>query len=185
MRVRLTLLFMSVTVVGFVAASVLAAESRVNDGTTSEPGKLQGLWQTSPGGIEHRDGMQVVQNPVPDGRAEESYLQHGIHRFPDAAVLDRGSALLYCAELAVRLERQKVAVAALSAVRELKFSDSERHGLADDVAHTTPLDSFSKRRLQHPTDRNRGFPTLPMISPDASHGVDNPRSGPRGMCRTE
>lgn len=67
MRVILILCVMSVPVVGIVAASVLATESRVSDSTKSELGKLQGLWQTSPGGIEHQDGMQVVRLPIPDG----------------------------------------------------------------------------------------------------------------------
>src|SRR5436190_178505 len=29
--------------------------------------KWQGLWQTSPGGVRHRDGKQVVANPVLEG----------------------------------------------------------------------------------------------------------------------
>ena len=34
------------------------------DEAQAELKKLQGLWQTSPGGMEHRDGNQVVRNPV-------------------------------------------------------------------------------------------------------------------------
>jgi uncharacterized protein (TIGR03067 family) len=43
-----------------------AAEPK-KDGMQAELDKLQGLWQTSPGGMEHRDGQQVVRNPVLEG----------------------------------------------------------------------------------------------------------------------
>jgi uncharacterized protein (TIGR03067 family) len=44
-----------------------AAADPKKDEAQSELKKLQGLWQTSPGGIEHRDGSQIVRNPVIDG----------------------------------------------------------------------------------------------------------------------
>lgn len=37
------------------------------DPVQAELAKWQGLWQTSPGGIEHQGGQQVVRNPVLDG----------------------------------------------------------------------------------------------------------------------
>jgi uncharacterized protein (TIGR03067 family) len=43
-----------------------AAEPKKDD-MQAELDKLQGLWQTSPGGMEHRDGQQVVRNPVLEG----------------------------------------------------------------------------------------------------------------------
>ena len=44
-----------------------AAEEPKQDEVQAELKKWQGLWQTSPGGMQHRDGKQVVANPVLDG----------------------------------------------------------------------------------------------------------------------
>lgn len=43
------------------------ADEPVKDDAQAELKKFQGLWQTAPGGMEHRDGKQVVRNPVLDG----------------------------------------------------------------------------------------------------------------------
>lgn len=43
------------------------ADEPKKDEAQAELKKLQGLWQTAPGGMEHRDGKQVVRNPVLDG----------------------------------------------------------------------------------------------------------------------
>jgi uncharacterized protein (TIGR03067 family) len=43
------------------------AEEPKKDTVESELKLLQGLWQSSPGGMEHRDGKQVVRNPVLEG----------------------------------------------------------------------------------------------------------------------
>lgn len=44
-----------------------AADEPKQDEAQAELKKWQGLWQTSPGGMEHRDGKQVVRNPVLEG----------------------------------------------------------------------------------------------------------------------
>jgi uncharacterized protein (TIGR03067 family) len=43
-----------------------AADEPKQDEVQAELKKWQGLWQTFPGGMEHRDGKQVVRNPVLD-----------------------------------------------------------------------------------------------------------------------
>lgn len=54
----------------FTLATVFAigvpavAEVAKPDAAKSEMKKLAGLWQTSPGGMEHRDGSQIVRLPV-------------------------------------------------------------------------------------------------------------------------
>jgi uncharacterized protein (TIGR03067 family) len=44
-----------------------SADEPKQDEVQAELKKWQGLWQTSPGGIRHRDGEQAVANPVLDG----------------------------------------------------------------------------------------------------------------------
>lgn len=44
-----------------------SAEEPKQDEAQAELEKLQGLWQTSTGGMEHKDGKQVVRTPSPDG----------------------------------------------------------------------------------------------------------------------
>ena len=41
-----------------------SADERKQDEAQAELKKWQGLWQRSPGGMEHRDGDQVVRGPA-------------------------------------------------------------------------------------------------------------------------
>jgi len=64
----LSVLMMSMVVLGSSAVSRhAAAAAPKKDVVQSELKMLQGLWQTSPGGMYHRDGRQVVANPVLNG----------------------------------------------------------------------------------------------------------------------
>ena len=68
MRAFLTVLVVSVTAVWFQPVpGPVAADEPKKDDTQSELKKLQGLWETSPGGAVHRDGKQVVYQPGIDG----------------------------------------------------------------------------------------------------------------------
>jgi uncharacterized protein (TIGR03067 family) len=49
------------------AFSMGIAEEPKPDAAKAELKKLQGLWQTSPGGMEHRTGSQIVRTPVLHG----------------------------------------------------------------------------------------------------------------------
>src|SRR5581483_5913645 len=58
-------------IAGVVVATTLwipaAADEPKQDEAQAELKKWQGLWQTSPGGMQHRDGKQVVANPALGG----------------------------------------------------------------------------------------------------------------------
>ena len=66
-------------------------------------------------------------------------LERGLARHADAPAIERARALLYGAELAVRLDRRDQAAASLEAVAALDLDADERASLADDVAHVAGL----------------------------------------------
>jgi len=66
-------------------------------------------------------------------------LENGLKRFPDAPVLDYARALLYRAELAVRLHDQDLAQSSLSRVLALELGEEARAMLADELAQTSEL----------------------------------------------
>lgn len=66
-------------------------------------------------------------------------LENGLKRFADAPPLDQARALLYQAELAMRVNDPVLAQSALNAVPLLALSDEERTILADELAQTTEL----------------------------------------------
>jgi catechol 2,3-dioxygenase-like lactoylglutathione lyase family enzyme len=66
-------------------------------------------------------------------------LETGLKRFTDAPRLDYARALLYRAELAVRLQYQALAQSSLAAVADLDLSADERASLANEIAQTTEL----------------------------------------------
>ncbi len=68
MRTVLAICVTSVIALGLPSAERGAfADEPKKDDPQAELKKFQGLWQTSPGGIEHREGKQVVRNPVLQG----------------------------------------------------------------------------------------------------------------------
>lgn len=88
-------------------------------------------------------GIVEVAARLGDAKGDEAQaiktLENGLKRFPDAPVLDRAKALLYRAELAVRLGDQSLAQASLAAVRVLELSDDERNLITDELAQTSEL----------------------------------------------
>lgn len=66
-------------------------------------------------------------------------LESGLKRFPDAPVLDYARAMLYRAELAVRLGDQALARSSLSTVLALEMADHERAVIAPELAQTSEL----------------------------------------------
>jgi uncharacterized protein (TIGR03067 family) len=66
MEVEMRVLFL-VLVSGGIVCGVVAGVPKKDDGQAAEFKKLQGLWQTVPGGIEQQDGEQIVRQPTLDG----------------------------------------------------------------------------------------------------------------------
>ena len=66
-------------------------------------------------------------------------LENGLKRFPDAPVLDHARAMLYRAELAVRLGDPALARSSLSAVLALEMGDHEKAMIAAELAQTSEL----------------------------------------------
>jgi hypothetical protein len=66
-------------------------------------------------------------------------LQSGLSRYPEAPILDRARALLFRAELAVRLGNESLAKSSLAEAEALGMSDDERNLIAGELAHTAEL----------------------------------------------
>jgi hypothetical protein len=66
-------------------------------------------------------------------------LENGLKRFPDAPILDFARAMLYRAELAVRLGDPALARSSLSAVLALEMADHENDMLTSELAQTSEL----------------------------------------------
>jgi hypothetical protein len=66
-------------------------------------------------------------------------LENGLKAYPHAPVLDYARALLYRAELAVRLGDPDLARSSLAAVAALKLTEQERTSIAQELAQTSEL----------------------------------------------
>jgi catechol 2,3-dioxygenase-like lactoylglutathione lyase family enzyme len=66
-------------------------------------------------------------------------LENGLQRYADAPRLDYARALLYRAELAVRLNDQALAQSSLDNILALELSDDERAAIADELSQTSEL----------------------------------------------
>jgi len=66
-------------------------------------------------------------------------LENGLKRYPDAPLRDQARALLYRAELAVRVNDQTLAQASLAAVHALALRAEEQALLAGELSQTTEL----------------------------------------------
>ncbi len=88
-------------------------------------------------------GVIEVATRLGDAKGDEAKalktLETGLKRFTNAPPLDQARALLYRAELAVRLQDQTLAQASLSAVAALALNDDEEATIAEELAQTTEL----------------------------------------------
>jgi hypothetical protein len=88
-------------------------------------------------------GIILVAARLGDAHGDEAKalktLENGLKRFPDAPKLDYARALLYRAELAVRLHDQDLAQSSLSRVLALELGETERAMIADELAQTSEL----------------------------------------------
>jgi len=74
-----------------------------------------------------------------DDAAALKTLESGLARFVDVPAIDRGRALIYRAELAVRLNDHALARSSISEAQALALTDDERVALADEVAQVSEL----------------------------------------------
>ena len=74
-----------------------------------------------------------------DEAAALKTLESGLARFVDVPAIDRARALIYRAELAVRLNDHALARSSLSETQALALTDGERAALADEVAQVSEL----------------------------------------------
>jgi catechol 2,3-dioxygenase-like lactoylglutathione lyase family enzyme len=85
----------------------------------------------------------TVAARLADARGDEAAalaaLESGLARYPDAPSVERVRALVYRAELAVRLDRTDLARRTLDEVAALDLSAAERTELAPEVEHVTAL----------------------------------------------
>ncbi len=88
-------------------------------------------------------GIVDVAARLGDARGDEAKalktLETGLKRFADAPPLEMARALLYRAELAVRVQDPVLAQASLAAVQSLSLSDEEQASLAIELAQTQEL----------------------------------------------
>jgi hypothetical protein len=66
-------------------------------------------------------------------------LERTLAKHADAPAIDRARALVYRADLAVRLDRQSLARASLDEITTLPLSDDERAGLVADIEYVEEL----------------------------------------------
>jgi catechol 2,3-dioxygenase-like lactoylglutathione lyase family enzyme len=74
-----------------------------------------------------------------DDAAGLKMIENGLARFSDAPTVDRVRALLYRAELAVRLDDRAIATTSLSEAQSLELTDDERAAVEGEIAHATEL----------------------------------------------
>jgi catechol 2,3-dioxygenase-like lactoylglutathione lyase family enzyme len=88
---------------------------------------------------------RVVENAARQGDARGhdgdalEVLDKGLARFPDALPVDRVRALLYRAELGVRLDDRDIATSSLAEARTIPLTAEEQAAVEPDLAHATEL----------------------------------------------
>lgn len=101
-------------------------------GDAEEQGKAEGL-----------TGMLNVAARLGDAHGDEAAalktLDNGLARFPNAPVIDRVRALLYRAELALRLGDRALAQASLAEAQSIQLADEEQAAVAEEFAHAHEL----------------------------------------------
>jgi catechol 2,3-dioxygenase-like lactoylglutathione lyase family enzyme len=88
-------------------------------------------------------GIVAVATRLGDAKGDAAWalatLESGLRRFADAPVVERAHALLYRAELAVRVGDRELGKSSLAAVQALALSGDERASIADELAHASEL----------------------------------------------
>ena len=84
-------------------------------------------------------------SPQACGRPTGNCRSRASHASPGPAAIDRARALLYRAELAVRVGDAELARASLASVRSMALNEGELEAIAGDLAHASELVGESKR----------------------------------------
>jgi catechol 2,3-dioxygenase-like lactoylglutathione lyase family enzyme len=66
-------------------------------------------------------------------------LSRALDRYPDAPAIDRARALLFRADLAMRLGREEFAATTLAGAQAIELDDADRETLAAEVSHVESL----------------------------------------------
>lgn len=107
--------------------------------------RFSNLGDTEEGEVERTGLLRVVDNAARQGDSRGSdvdaldVLDRGLSRFVDAPPAERAEALLYRAEIAVRLGRRDVAVESLVEARALTLTADEQARLAAGFSHVDEL----------------------------------------------
>jgi len=99
----------------------------------------EAVTETAPGLAKIVDVAARLGDAHGDDAAALKTLESGLARFVDAPAIDRARALIYRAELAVRLNDHALARSSLSETQALALTDAERAALADEVAQVSEL----------------------------------------------
>jgi hypothetical protein len=107
--------------------------------------RFSNLGDTEEGETKRTGLLRVVDNAARQGDSRGSdadaldVLDRGLARFADAPAAERVEALLYRAEIALRLSRRELAEASFAEAGGLALDASDRARLADDFAHVAEL----------------------------------------------
>lgn len=95
--------------------------------------------EAEPGLTRQLDVAARLADAHGDDAAAMATLGRAIDRYPDAPAIDRARALLYRADLAVRLGRGELAVSTLAEALAIELDDADRESLAAEVSHVRSL----------------------------------------------
>ena len=95
--------------------------------------------EAEPGLARQVDVAARLADAHGDDAAAMATLGRAIDRFPDAPPIDRARALLYRADLAVRLGREELAAASLAEAQAIPLDDADREAIASEASHVEAL----------------------------------------------
>ncbi len=95
--------------------------------------------EAEPGLARQLDVAARLADARGDDAGAMATLRRAIERYPDAPAIDRARALLYRADLAVRLAREELAAASLAEALAIELDDADRQALAAEVSHVESL----------------------------------------------
>ena len=95
--------------------------------------------EAEPGLARQVDVAARLADSHGDDAAAMATLSRAIDRYPDAPPVDRARALLYRADLAVRLGRDELAAASLAEAQAIPLDDADRESIAAEASHVESL----------------------------------------------
>jgi hypothetical protein len=95
--------------------------------------------EAEPGLARQVDVAARLADSHGDDAAAMETLGRAIDRYPDAPAIDRARALLYRADLAVRLGREELAASSLAEALAIPQDDADRETIAAEASHVESL----------------------------------------------